>query len=52
MAKQILFNPATGEKTLIDVEETPAEPEKAPEPSQEERLKAIEDAILILMGGF
>lgn len=52
MEKQILFDPVTGEKKLVDVEEIPREPEKMPEPNQEERLKAIEDAILILMGGF
>lgn len=52
MAKRVLFNPLTGEEEIVDVEDATPEPEKAPEPSQEERLKAIEDAILILMGGF
>lgn len=50
--KHILFNPITGEKTEIEVEDQTPESEKTPEPTQEERLKAIEDAILILMGGF
>lgn len=50
--KQTIHNAATGETEIVEVEEV-AEPVipviEAIEPTQEERLKALEDALLMML---
>jgi hypothetical protein len=51
LSKRIIINTETNEITeTIETEDIPIQ-EIIQEPTQEDRLKAIEDAILILMGG-
>lgn len=48
--RQLIFNAQTGETTIVEVpdEEMPQEPIVQP-PTAEERIQALEDALLALM---
>lgn len=51
MAKKAVYDAATGQTIIVDVEDV-TEPNKPnpPELSVEERVKALEDALLSMMG--
>lgn len=51
MAKKAIYDAATGQTIIVDVEENtdPVKP-APPELSVEERVKALEDALLSMMG--